>query len=35
MHLVYADAEGQVYDHPALYGLARSGDMVVEILEMS
>lgn len=33
MHLVYADAEGQVYDHPALYGLARSGDMVVEILE--
>ncbi|MNO61891.1 molybdenum cofactor biosynthesis protein A [compost metagenome] len=33
MHLVYADEQGQVYDHPTLYGLARSADMIVEIME--
>ncbi|NWL90274.1 radical SAM protein [Paenibacillus sp. 79R4] len=33
MYLVYADAQGQVYDHPSLYGLARSADMIVEIME--
>lgn len=33
MYLVYADEKGNVYDHPSLYGLARSGDMIVEILE--
>ncbi|MRN57342.1 radical SAM protein [Paenibacillus monticola] len=33
MYLVYADEQGNVYDHPELYGLARSGDMIVEILE--
>lgn len=33
MHLVYADGQGNVYDHPELYGLARSGDMIVELLE--
>ncbi|MBY9077998.1 radical SAM protein [Paenibacillus sp. HN-1] len=33
MHLVYADGQGNVYDHPELYGLARSGDMLVELLE--
>lgn len=33
MYLVYADEQGNVYDHPELYALARSGDMIVEILE--
>lgn len=33
MYLVYADEQGNVYDHPELFGLARSGDMIVEILE--
>lgn len=33
MYLVYADERGQVFDHPTLFGLARSADMVVEILE--
>ncbi|SDG52320.1 Pyruvate-formate lyase-activating enzyme [Fontibacillus panacisegetis] len=33
MYLVYADEQGQVYDHPTLYGLARSADMIVEIME--
>ena len=33
MYLVYADEQGNVYDHDELYGLARSGDMIVEILE--
>ncbi|GIO35095.1 MULTISPECIES: radical SAM protein [Paenibacillus] len=33
MYLVYADEKGNVYDHPSIYGLARSGDMIVEILE--
>lgn len=33
MYLVYADEQGNVYDHSELYGLARSGDMVVEILD--
>ncbi|AMA71615.1 MULTISPECIES: radical SAM protein [Aneurinibacillus] len=33
MYLVYADEQGQVYDHPELYGLGRSGDLLIEILE--
>ncbi|MGN7361063.1 radical SAM protein [Paenibacillus sp. SAF-054] len=33
MYLVYADEKGNVFDHPSLFGLARSGDMIVEILE--
>lgn len=33
MYLVYANEQGNVYDHSRLYGLARSGDMIVEILE--
>jgi pyruvate-formate lyase-activating enzyme len=33
MYLVYADAQGNVYDHPELYGLARSGNLIVEMLE--
>ncbi|MFF2912855.1 radical SAM protein [Paenibacillus sp. NPDC057934] len=33
MYLVYADEKGNVYDHPELYGLARSGDLIVEMLE--
>lgn len=33
MYLVYADEQGQVYDHSTLYGLARSADMIVEIME--
>ncbi|WP_127533743.1 radical SAM protein [Paenibacillus kobensis] len=33
MNLVYADAKGQVFDHPSWIGLGRSGDMVVELLE--
>jgi len=33
MNLVYADAKGQVFDHPSWIGLGRSGDMVVELME--
>lgn len=33
MHLVYADAQGNVFDHPDYIGLGRSGDMIVEIME--
>ncbi|GMK42441.1 radical SAM protein [Paenibacillus sp. CCS19] len=33
MNLVYADADGNVYDHPTWIGLGRSGDMVVELME--
>ncbi|GIP18845.1 radical SAM protein [Paenibacillus montaniterrae] len=33
MNLVYADKQGNVYDHPYYVGLARSGDMIVEIME--
>jgi pyruvate-formate lyase-activating enzyme len=33
MYMVYADKEGQVYDHPELLPLGRSGDQIVEILE--
>ncbi|UHA75238.1 radical SAM protein [Paenibacillus sp. 481] len=31
MYLVYADEKGNIFDHSELIGLARSGDMVVEI----
>lgn len=33
MNLVYADEQGNVYDHPDYIALARSGDMIVEIME--
>ncbi len=33
MKLVYADLEGNVYDHPDLNGLGRGGDMLTEIME--
>lgn len=33
MNLVYADKDGRVYDHPDLWGVARSGNMVTELLE--
>ncbi|WP_019421210.1 radical SAM protein [Paenibacillus sp. OSY-SE] len=33
MYLVYADSEGNIFDHPEYIGLARSGDMIVEIFE--
>jgi pyruvate-formate lyase-activating enzyme len=33
MNLVYADEHGNVFDHPDFYGLGRSGDMVVEMME--
>lgn len=33
MHLVYADAAGNVYDHPDYIGLGRGGDMITEMLE--
>ncbi|MDQ6420255.1 radical SAM protein [Paenibacillus sp. LHD-117] len=33
MNLVYADEHGNVFDHPEYYGLGRSGDMVVEMME--
>lgn len=33
MHLVYADELGNVFDHPELYGVARSGNDLVELLE--
>ncbi|CAH0122730.1 MULTISPECIES: radical SAM protein [unclassified Paenibacillus] len=33
MNLVYADEQGNVFDHPTLVGLARTADMIVEIYE--
>lgn len=33
MYLVYADEHGNVFDHPDMIGLGRSGDMIVELLE--
>jgi pyruvate-formate lyase-activating enzyme len=33
MNLVYADENGQVFDHPYYLGLARSGEAFMEILE--
>ena len=33
MNLVYADEQGNVFDHPEWIGLGRSGDMVVELME--
>lgn len=33
MNLVYADRQGNVYDHPKLLGLGRGGDMLAEIFE--
>jgi len=33
MNLVYADQKGQVYDHPELLAVGRSGDSYMEILE--
>lgn len=33
MNVVYADADGNIFDHDTLVGLARSGDMIVEIME--
>lgn len=32
MNLVYADAKGNVYDHPAYGALGRSGDMITDVL---
>lgn len=33
MNLVYADEQGNLFDHPEWIGLGRSGDMVVELME--
>jgi molybdenum cofactor biosynthesis enzyme MoaA len=33
MRLVYADTNGNVYDHPDCEALGRSGDMIVDLLE--
>ena len=33
MHLVYADEKGQVFDHPELHGIGRSGNSLVELLD--
>ncbi|WP_047150758.1 radical SAM protein [Aneurinibacillus tyrosinisolvens] len=33
MYLVYADGKDQVYEHAELFGLGRSGDTLMEILE--
>lgn len=33
MNLVYADAQGNVYDHPEYTALGRNGDMIVDIME--
>ncbi|MBN6187092.1 radical SAM protein [Aneurinibacillus sp. BA2021] len=33
MYLVYADQQGQVYDHPELFGVGRGGDALMELLE--
>ena len=33
MHLVYADKDGNVFDHPDHIALARNGDMIVEVMD--
>jgi pyruvate-formate lyase-activating enzyme len=33
MRLVYADENGNVYDHPTLAGLGRAGDVITEVME--
>jgi len=33
MNLVYADQQGNLFDHPDFVALGRSGDMIVEIME--
>ncbi|MCR8846549.1 radical SAM protein [Paenibacillus sp. SC116] len=33
MYVVYADQDGNMYDHDHLIGLARSGEMIVEIFD--
>ncbi|MCI3926810.1 radical SAM protein [Paenibacillus sp. TRM 82003] len=33
MNLVYADAEGNVYDHPDYLALGRGGDVITEVME--
>ncbi|WP_028609471.1 radical SAM protein [Paenibacillus harenae] len=33
MNLVYADSQGNVFDHPEFAALGRSGDMIVEIMD--
>ncbi|SFJ72068.1 Pyruvate-formate lyase-activating enzyme [Paenibacillus sp. UNC496MF] len=33
MNLVYADEQGNLFDHPDWIGLGRSGDMIVELME--
>ncbi|MBJ6360668.1 radical SAM protein [Paenibacillus sp. GCM10012307] len=33
MNLVYADEQGNVFDHPEYLALGRSGEMIVELLE--
>ena len=33
MNLVYADEQGNVFDHPEYIGLGRSADMVIELME--
>ncbi|UJF33642.1 radical SAM protein [Paenibacillus hexagrammi] len=33
MNLVYADAQGQVYDHPEYFALGRNAEMITEIME--
>ncbi|MFD1957076.1 radical SAM protein [Paenibacillus thailandensis] len=33
MNLVYADENGNVFDHPDMIGLGRSGDMIIELME--
>jgi len=33
MNLVYADAQGNLFDHPDWIALGRSGDMVVELMD--
>lgn len=33
MNLVYADKDGNVFDHPEYEALGRSGDMIVELME--
>ncbi|WP_274648515.1 radical SAM protein [Paenibacillus humicola] len=33
MNLVYADEQGNLFDHPDWIGLGRSGDMIVELMD--
>ena len=33
MYVVYADTEGNIYEHEQWTALARSGDMIVELYE--